>query len=366
MKKAYIVCGLGYGDEGKGTTVDFLTKVTGATLNVRYCGGHQAGHRVVLPDGRAHIFSQFGSGTFHGASTYHGKNSIIEPRALLKEATALSSLLNVSLRDTLDMVSFHYECLVTTPYHKLANRILESVNKHGSCGVGIGETKKYFLKYGEDAIFASDLKKIPSLRYKLNLMRERMLNDLYEHKDNYDYQELYEFDPSYAVEVLNIPLHLCIDDERDLLYKHDEVVFESTQGILLDEYYGTPPHTTWASVGPMYARWMIGEEVETEVVGVTRLHHSRHGNGPFEEDKTYNPPDDHNHHNMWQGDIRYGKLDLKKLKYAVNCVRPNHLMVTFCDYKRNEELLKKIYEICPIKYWSYGPMWENKESDYSI
>jgi hypothetical protein len=52
MKRAVITVGLGFGDEGKGATVDFLTRALEADLVVRYCGGSQAGHNVELPDGR--------------------------------------------------------------------------------------------------------------------------------------------------------------------------------------------------------------------------------------------------------------------------------------------------------------------------
>ncbi len=61
MKRAIITVGLGFGDEGKGATVDYLTRQLEADLVVRYCGGSQAGHNVQLPDGRRHTFSQFGT-----------------------------------------------------------------------------------------------------------------------------------------------------------------------------------------------------------------------------------------------------------------------------------------------------------------
>lgn len=64
--KAIITVGLGFGDEGKGATVDFLVRERSADLVVRYSGGAQAGHHVVLPDGRRHTFSQFGAGTLAG------------------------------------------------------------------------------------------------------------------------------------------------------------------------------------------------------------------------------------------------------------------------------------------------------------
>ena len=59
MTRAVIVQGLGFGDEGKGATVDFLARELSADLVIRYCGGSQAGHNVALPDWARHTFSQF-------------------------------------------------------------------------------------------------------------------------------------------------------------------------------------------------------------------------------------------------------------------------------------------------------------------
>ena len=71
MKRAIITVGLGFGDEGKGATVDFLARRLEADLVVRYCGGSQAGHNVELPDGRRHTFSQFGAGTLRESRGPH-------------------------------------------------------------------------------------------------------------------------------------------------------------------------------------------------------------------------------------------------------------------------------------------------------
>src|SRR5260370_16345621 len=96
MKGAIIAVGLGFGAEGKGATVDFLTRQLEADLVVRYCGGSQAGHNVQLPDGRRHTFSQFGAGTLALAPNHPrtglGPNVIIDPPALAREAHHLSEL----------------------------------------------------------------------------------------------------------------------------------------------------------------------------------------------------------------------------------------------------------------------------------
>src|SRR5262249_6068033 len=97
MRRAIITVGLAFGDEGKGATVDFLTRHFSADLVVRYCGGSQAGHNVELPDGQRHTFSQFGAGTLVQAvsgrpRTYLGPNVIIDPPAIRREAEHLAEL----------------------------------------------------------------------------------------------------------------------------------------------------------------------------------------------------------------------------------------------------------------------------------
>src|SRR5689334_2296700 len=89
MAKAIFVAGLGFGDEGKGTIVDALVDRHKAPLVVRYTGGPQAAHRVVLPDGREHIFSQFGSGTFSGARTFLSRHMLVDPISMANEAKHL-------------------------------------------------------------------------------------------------------------------------------------------------------------------------------------------------------------------------------------------------------------------------------------
>src|SRR5437764_3581458 len=116
MKRAVITVGLGFGDEGKGATVDYLTRKLEADLVVRYCGGCQAGHNVQLPDGRRHTFSQFGAGTLAGARTYLGPNVVIDPPAARREAAHLSEM---GVDDPAGLLTVHPRCLVTTPWHKV-------------------------------------------------------------------------------------------------------------------------------------------------------------------------------------------------------------------------------------------------------
>ncbi len=92
MQLAVIYQGSDFGDEGKGATVDFLARELSASLVVRYCGGSQAAHNVVLPDGRRHVFSQFGAGTLTGTATFLGEHVVANPPAMRREARHLRDL----------------------------------------------------------------------------------------------------------------------------------------------------------------------------------------------------------------------------------------------------------------------------------
>src|ERR687897_1022473 len=91
-RRAIILGGLGYGDEGKGTWTDFLARTEPVHTVVRFNGGAQAGHNVVTPDGRHHTFAQFGSGTLHGVRTHLSRFMMVDPLALAAEAGHLAEL----------------------------------------------------------------------------------------------------------------------------------------------------------------------------------------------------------------------------------------------------------------------------------
>ena len=147
MKRAVIVQGLGFGDEGKGATVDFLARELSADLVVRYCGGSQAGHNVVLPDGRRHAFAQFGAGTLAGAGDLPRRADDHQPASHAHRGETPAELTGED--------PFYRDCQSTrepsssTVYHQQLNRLRElsrGANRHGSCGHGIGETRHYWLQ----------------------------------------------------------------------------------------------------------------------------------------------------------------------------------------------------------------------------
>ena len=119
---------------------------------VRFNGGAQAAHNVITSDGRYHAFAQFGSGTFTpGVRTHLSRFVLVDPLALAAEAAHLAS---VGVGDALDRLTVDRDTLMTTPYHRLANQARERARgaaRHGSCGMGIGETANYALEHPDDA-----------------------------------------------------------------------------------------------------------------------------------------------------------------------------------------------------------------------
>src|SRR5919198_6502476 len=158
MAKAWLLVDLTYGDAAKGATVDFLARREPVHTVVRFNGGPQAGHNVVTPDGRHHTFAQFGSASFvPGVLTYLSRFVLVNPLNAFREAAHLRA---VGAADAFDRLVVHPDCLVITPYHVAANRLREiarGAGRHGSCGMGIGETVADSLDSPDEALRARDL-----------------------------------------------------------------------------------------------------------------------------------------------------------------------------------------------------------------
>jgi adenylosuccinate synthase len=351
MKRAIITVGLGFGDEGKGATVDFLTRKFEADLVVRYCGGSQAGHNVQLPGGGRHTFSQLGAGTLAAAPdhprTYLGPHVVIDPPALAREARHLADL---GVRDPARLLTIHPGCLVATPWLRAVNRLRELSRgdaRHGSCGQGIGEARSYWLRYGADAVFAADLRQLDTLRDKLELQRQRTLLALQDVIDLLHADTLHEFDLwELNAEAVAHELYEAVPDGLRIdaaVPAFRTAIFEGAQGVLLDEYRGFHPYTTWSTVTPHHA-WELVHATGVEavaVLGVTRAYTTRHGEGPlptFSAELTGRLQDVGNPWNRWQGSLRCGWLDLPLLRYAAAVAGPlDGIVVNHLDEVRDTE-----------------------------
>lgn len=348
-----IVTDLSYGDAGKGTTVDYLARQADSTVVVRYNGGPQAAHNVVTPDGRHHTFAQFGSGSFvPGVRTHLSEDMLVNPLNMFPEAEHLTRL---GVTDIWRRVTVDRRARLITPWHVALNRLRERARaggRHGSCAQGIGEAMadgqvRPDLTLRVDDIDAPDLEeRLQAVRtYKYEQARaafraEGASDDWLVLRDESFAAQLAEVYRMWRakVQIVNAGyLSYLLDD-------CEQVVFEGAQGVLLDEWRGFHPYTTWSTTTPANARRQLAEagyDGETEVLGIVRAYTTRHGPGPFvTEDATLNPmlPEPHNATHEWQGAFRRGHFDAVAHRYAIRAAEQvDRLVVTGVDLAQRLE-----------------------------
>lgn len=339
-KTAHIIVDLGYGDAGKGTIVDALARKDGTKMVVRYNGGAQAGHNVVTPDGRHHTFSQFGSATFvPGVLTHLSRFMVMHPLAMLSENEHLRS---VGVRDALERLSINHEAPIITPYHQAVNRLRElarSDGRHGSCGLGVGETVVDYRANAAEAVRAGDLADYATLMRKLKKARERMISELKKFQQELKRSEAVQqelallFDLGVAERTARIFADLAeaiwiVDEaEEAALLDDGDLIFEGAQGVLLDQLYGFWPYTTWSDATTRGAHAVLKNvrfDGSVKTIGVVRAYATRHGPGPFVSENaelTDRIPDAHNPMNPWQRGFRVGWFDVVATRYALDVVK---------------------------------------------
>lgn len=335
--RATIVTDLGFGDAGKGSVVDYLTATSKSTSTVvRHNGGGQAAHNVVTPDGRHHTFNQFGSGTFNnGVRTHLSRFMLVDPVLLFYEATLLEDL---GCDAPCERLSVDEEALVVTPFHKAANKLREKLrgeDSHGTCGMGIGETMADSFNFS-DSVKAKDFYDQESLERKLRSIQERKREEFKAHFAKYSQDPVLKdsiqmlndsaYSQKFAEETILFAKKLKVVGGGYLkeLSELGDLVFEGAQGVLLDEWYGFHPHTTWSTTTCTNAVTLL-DEIDytgiTKKLGLTRAYATRHGRGPFvsmDENLTKTIPDYHNSSEGWQGEFRVGWFDSVMMRYALS------------------------------------------------
>jgi adenylosuccinate synthase len=345
-REAWVVFDLGFGDAGKGATVDFLVRDRGASLVVRWGGGAQAGHTVTAPDGRQHTFSQLGAGSFvEGTRTHLGPEFVFHPGGFAVEARVLSEL---GVEDALRRTSLDARALVISPFQQAAGRLRELLRGdacHGTCGVGVGECVGDALRDPAGAIRARDLAVPSALAKALRAHQERKRSELSDARHVAGEEAAREWsllcDDEAVDRVMatwegtSLPQVVTPTEAEALLTEPQALVFEGAQGVLLDQWAGFHPHTTWSDCTPRGALRLLGStKRRVRRLGVLRTYATRHGAGPF---PTHDPEWDHltEPHNSgegWQGSFRRGPLDLVLLRYALEaCGGADGLALTHMD-----------------------------------
>lgn len=354
---AQVVVGANYGDEGKGLMTDYLCKLEEAQWVVRFNGGGQAGHTVVTPEGKRHVFNSFGAGTLQGVKTYLAKDFVCNPILFIKEQNDLKLLTRpaptirplsqiltdknatVSLITPIPRVSVDPRCKITTPYDMLMNQAFEKKNAHGSCGVGFGETiernERMLLVGGIDnyygnqfSLTVADLLDAETLYFKLQLIRRVWFQArLVELGISYT-PELKEMVMSDAglwkfMDVLD-EFNKSISIHGPEKLKGSSIVFEGAQGLALDQIQGHFPHVTRSNTGLKNVVEVAQSMGVTalQVHYTTRSYLTRHGNGPLPNERKSPPTefvvDTTNKTNQYQGQLRYAHLDVKALRNRIS------------------------------------------------
>lgn len=344
MRKIPIVIGLLYGDEGKGTTVSFLCSERHVDYVLRFSGGPQTAHNVVTDTGLEHTFSQFGSGTFHGAGTILSEFMLVNPFNFIVESDALSIKIG---HDPMENSYISENALLVTPIHMMANHqreINRGGNPHGSCGEGVGEARGYAIhKTPDNPIVIGDMRTPGLLINKLITLKEELESEIEGFLFNGNIEDLAaDYWTLLKERSFNIVSDQWISEK--LADEKLSFVFEGSQGVLLDESYGFHPHTTWSDVTDTKARLLIDRagldsNAIAETIGVMRTYTTRHGYGPFPSEFTedYDEwikryPEKHNTWGRFQGSWRGGFLDLSLLKYSLTVLDGvDMLSVTHCD-----------------------------------
>lgn len=365
--KAKIVLGLQFGDEGKGRTVDYLCLSSDSPIVVRFSGGQQVGHTVMI-DGKKHVHSNFGSGTLRGIPTYYTEHCCAYLNSMSVELEALKE------KGVTPKVFFHPLLKMTTPYDQAYSRLREKSLGHGSCGMGIVGTMKRHLESGYK-LHAIDFKTPAVAKAKLANIKEYYYSLVEkEGMSGADFHDEYSDYEDYFFDQIGKDLFQIANYEK--LVEYETLIFEGSQGILLDMDHGFFPNVTYANTTSKNAIEICKRfNIPVEMWYVTRCYQTRHGNGWMSEKGSVslmNTKEEINVTNQWQGDFRIQEIDYDLINYALQIdeiylseygdeIRKN-LMVTCLDQRPGFSFnYSKIKEGFNAKIECYGPT-----TDFSV
>jgi adenylosuccinate synthase len=279
MGKSVVILGSQWGDEGKGKIVDMLMEQ--ASVAVRFQGGHNAGHTLVI-DGKKTILRLIPSGILHRhVQCLIGNGVVLSPTALLEEIEELERC-GVPVTERLRISE---ACTLILPYHVALDKAREAAKGKsaiGTTGRGIGPA--YEDKVARRALRFGDL-------FNEKRLSEKLEEVLAYHNfvlQQYHKQEPIEFRPLFENLLKMIPrLQPMRADVAAMLSEYREqgkgILFEGAQGTLLDIDHGTYPYVTSsnttagaASVGSGY-----GPRHLDYILGITKAYATRVGSGPF-------------------------------------------------------------------------------------
>ena len=272
-----VVVGAQWGDEGKAKITDLLAAE--ADLIIRYQGGCNAGHTVVVDD-KTFKFHLIPSGILYsGKDCFIGAGTVILPEYFEEEVNGL-------IKDGIDVSRLKVSPLasITMPYHTEVDGYSEDNAKKGKIGTtkkGIGPT--YTDKYARIGLKVQDLYSEETLSEKLDVilpLKNKMLENVYGLKA-YSKEDVLGLCKKYS-EIFRP--YVCFEWQEFLETSKDKtILFEGAQGVMLDVDYGTYPFVTSSSPigGGACTGSGYGPKMIDEIVGVAKAYVTRVGEGPF-------------------------------------------------------------------------------------
>lgn len=273
----YVVVGTQWGDEGKGKVVDYL----GSSMDmvVRFQGGNNAGHTVVVGDDKV-VLHLLPSGVLQDADCIIGPGVVVDPFVFLEEIKALEEK---GLKS--DHVKISDCAHIIMPYHVRLDALIEaSLQEHkiGTTKRGIGPC--YADKYSRTGLRIGDLKNFETFKEKLKIavaMKNVTFQQVY-HDPGFDYEALVEQFAKVREALLPriINAQMVVNQALD---SHKQVLFEGAQAAMLDINYGNYPYVTSSS--PTSAGVCTGAGVSPKkldvIIGIAKAYSTRVGEGPF-------------------------------------------------------------------------------------
>ena len=279
MGKNVVIIGTHWGDEGKGKVVDLLTEKASAV--VRFQGGHNAGHTLVV-EGEKTVLHLIPSGILHPHVTCMiGNGVVLSVPDLFKEIVELEEA-GVNVRDRLYISS---GCPLILPHHIALDKMRENVRgnqKIGTTGRGIGPA--YEDKVARRGLRVVDLFDEKGFREKLEEVMDyhNFVLKNYFHTDAISLEENLEASLSYVDQLR--PMVKDVVEELSQRRKSDEnILFEGALGSLLDIDQGTYPYVTSSNTtaGAIGSGCGVGPLDLDYILGITKAYTTRVGSGPF-------------------------------------------------------------------------------------
>lgn len=274
-----VVVGSQWGDEGKGKLIDILSE--NSDITVRYQGGNNAGHTVVVGN-QEYIFHLLPSAILHkGKVCVIGNGVVIDPKALLKEINDLSRR-GIGVGPRRLKISGHAH--VVMPYHRILDGLRESKrkNKIGTTGRGIGPC--YADKVSRCGIRMIDLLNPRVLKLKLeDNLREK--NEIFRKVFNakeFPFKNIYEEYLGYGKELTSYICDAALYLNQEMDHKKS-VLFEGAQGTFLDIDFGTYPFVTSSNsiVGGLCTGSGVAPTRIDKTIACVKAYTTRVGEGPF-------------------------------------------------------------------------------------